>query len=609
MACETLTDVGMRMASAESPDHWLSLIDDFCDSCRSFVGGVVYRMATHRRLVAAIAQNYAAAALPLRTAAICRLANAAASEDLHRSSRSMIEALLAAAATLPGGPIFPISLRADLLSLLTRRRDTFSVLQIDRLQHLDSILRWLFLRQSAVVVRRLSVHEPNSLLEFLERVEAVHPFTGGRAELLRRLGGDPGRVAFGLFFASMPATPLAVVYAVVGPEKNPPSSVASVLSGTFGAAMGPPAIACFYSITNCYDGLQSLQLGSFLIFLAIEELREEWPCLASFVTLSPVPLFGAWLRARLEKELRQPRAGADDSRLASALKTFVEVASAITDIAGREAACPSWLRHELVRYVAHYIMFERRKVSSSSVQSRRVSSSSIQSRSVDPVANFHLANGGTVDRVLSCADLTARGLTAAFGCMVNYRYDLEVLSGRAPAWRYSALGVLSSYRAARQLLPLGSGPDVFSGFDLDDFVKDGLFSAPVLARVCSAGEMIACPEDAETQGFYVVVAGNIDVFESTLPPETGEALRMPPHRVLCRVSAGQALGAVSEYPTTRLTFVARAGSDSECHVVVIPRETVLHLRKTRPEIAGELRKRAMPVPVPSVVHTQAIPKL
>ena len=599
------------MASAEAPDHWLSLIDDFCDSCRSFVGGVVYRMATHRRLVAAIAQNYAAAALPLRTAAICRLANAAASEDLHRSSRSMIEALLAAAATLPGGPIFPINLRADLLSLLTRRRDTFSVLQIDRLQHLDSILRWLFLRQSAVIVRRLSVHEPTSLLAFLERVEAVHPFTGGRAELLRRLGGDPGRVAFGLFFASMPDTPLAVVYAVVGPEKNPPSSVTSILSGTFGAETGPPAIACFYSITNCYDGLQSLQLGSFLIFLAIEELREEWPCLASFVTLSPVPLFGAWLRARLEGELRQPHAGADELRLASALKTFVEVSSAIpvTDIAGREAACPPWLRHELVRYVAHYIMFERRTVSSSFIQSRGpgFSSGTGRTKCVDPVANFHLANGGTVDRVLCCADLTARGITAAFGCMVNYRYDLEVLSGRAPAWRYSALGVLSSYRAARQLLPLGSGPDVFSGFDLDDFVKDGLFSAPVLARVCSAGEMIACPEDQETQAFYIVVAGSIDVFETIPPRETGEALWTPPHRVLCRVSAGQALGAVSEHPTTRLTFVARASSDSECHVVVIPRETVLHLRKTRPEIAGELRKRAMPVP--SVVYTLATPKL
>ena len=569
-----------------SESSLLERFDEFCVSCSTFLGGVVYRMATQRRLVAAIAECYAGATMSIRSEFILRLA-AATSEFDHRYSRSVVEILLAAAASLQQGPVFPIMLRADLLRLLSRKHDVFGAHQLNLLQQLDSVLRWLFLRQSAVGVRRFTTHESEPLLSFLERVEAVHPLTGGRAELLRRLGGDCGRIAFGLFFASMPETPLSVVYVAVGPESDPPVTVSSILCGNYGANGGAPVTACFYSITNCIDGLQGLQLGSYLIFLAMEELRMTWPCLSSFVTLSPIPLFGAWLRARLALE-RQ-----DESRMNAELERFTSAALALSDLDtnGREEACTPWLRQQLARYAAHFILFERINVDGGQWSGILRAPYSRYGKCIDPVANFHISNGSLVDNILCCADLSARGLAASYGCMVNYRYDAEFLSGRAPVCRYTAQGTLCSYRAARLLVPIiNGGPDIFDGLDLD-VLKRVLVSAPVIARVCKAGEIIARPDAEDTLGFHVVVAGSVDVVD--VPPDDCTAEHSSRPRIMCSVSAGQALAILPEPPSSRLSFAVRASTD--CRVVFVPRETVLHLYQTRPEDARLLWSRAIPI--------------
>lgn len=576
-------------------DALLRLLDEFRESCEGFAGGVVYRMATHRRIVAAIAARYTAAALPQRTEAIFLLAVAAASDGHFRSSRSVVEALFAAASTLPGGAAFPIALRADLLHLLSRQRDALSSTQIERLQHLDNVIRGLFLRQSAVAVRRLGVDEPEPLLSFLERVEAVQPLSGGRAELLRRLGADCGRVAFGLFFGSMPETPLSVVYVALGGEREPPATIRAVLLGEYGSGGGTPSTACFYSITSCVDGLQGLQLGSFLIFLAMEELRQTWPSLVSFVTLSPAPVFGAWLRAHLSSGQERRPSDPESARVASDLQHFIASVAALPedDAIGRDAACPAWLRNRLGALATKYILFERRR-------------GGARSKCIDSVGNFHLANGALVDRVLCCADTSSRGLAASFGVMINYRYDADLLSGRAPAWRYAAQGVLCSYRSANLLRPLvgassGYVPDVFAGLNLDA-VFDAFVSAPVVARVCVPGEMVAISSDPDSFGFHVVIEGCIEVL-------IDDERQLGGSRVVCTVGAGQALAAAPESPATQLGFVARARL--ACCLIVVPLETVVLLRATHPEAAKELRRRALPEAgtgsVPSVLATPESP--
>ena len=45
-------------------------------------------------------------------------------------------------------------------------------------------------------------------------------------------------------------------------------------------------------------------------------------------------------------------------------------------------------------------------------------------RLVDPVARFHLGNGARLEQIDFAADTSARGLSNAYGMMVNYRYVL-----------------------------------------------------------------------------------------------------------------------------------------------------------------------------------------
>ena len=53
--------------------------------------------------------------------------------------------------------------------------------------------------------------------------------------------------------------------------------------------------ATFYSISNCQQGLAGVNFGNFLIKQVVEEIRRELPAIETFVTLSPVPGFRAWL--------------------------------------------------------------------------------------------------------------------------------------------------------------------------------------------------------------------------------------------------------------------------------------------------------------------------
>ena len=75
-------------------------------------------------------------------------------------------------------------------------------------------------------------------------------------------------------------------------------------------------VAAFYSISNCQRGLSGVSFGNFLIKQVVEEIRRELPRIETFVTLSPVPGFRAWVETtddpaveRLAAEARKRRAG------------------------------------------------------------------------------------------------------------------------------------------------------------------------------------------------------------------------------------------------------------------------------------------------------------
>src|SRR4029077_8350194 len=60
--------------------------------------------------------------------------------------------------------------------------------------------------------------------------------------------------------------------------------------------------AVFYSISNCQHGLAGVSFGHFLIKQVVEEGGRPTPRLSTFVTLSPAPNFGEWLKRERASE-------------------------------------------------------------------------------------------------------------------------------------------------------------------------------------------------------------------------------------------------------------------------------------------------------------------
>jgi malonyl-CoA decarboxylase len=153
----------------------------------------------------------------------------------------------------------------------------------------------------------------------------------------------------------------------------------------------------FYSISNCQRGLAGVSFGSFLIKQVVAEVGREMPRLSTFVTLSPVPGFAAWLtRQRASAAPTIPEA---DRAALSALDSdnWWESQGAIEQV-----------REPMLRAAATYFMAGR----------------TASGAPIDPVARFHLGNGARLERLDWPADLSERGRKQSYGLMVNYLYDL-----------------------------------------------------------------------------------------------------------------------------------------------------------------------------------------
>ena len=186
-----------------------------------------------------------------------------------------------------------------------------------------------------------------------------------------------------------------------------------------------------------------------------------FPNLEAFATLSPIPGFRQWLEMRVRTRQQQQGQGGNGGSDGMAVIPLVAHASdegaallaADVELLGGGAADPDdallrllatgrgtdeklaaseedeqpqqrrhqqglpWHEHEgataalrpvLMRLGARYLAREKRR-----------------GRAVCPVANFHLRNGASAEKLNWLADGTARGLAQSAGLMVNYRYVLD----------------------------------------------------------------------------------------------------------------------------------------------------------------------------------------
>ena len=320
---------------------------------------------------------------------------------LRRAFASPRTRLLQRFAVFPEGMRFLVDLRAELLPQLKRDK---------RLLPLDAELENLFSTWFDVAfleLRRISWDSPASLIEKLIKYEAVHAMRGW-ADVKNRLDSD--RRCYGFFHPRLPNEPLIFVEVALWDEMV--ASIAPLLDeAAEHADLARASHAIFYSISNTQPGLKGVSFGDSLIKHVVETLRQEFPRLNTFATLSPIPGFRPWLSRQAQPLLERL---ADKERQALATSLTSAPLNAATLLAAAEAHGElddkSPLRLFLMRAAAEYLGHAQDG-----------------QRPLDAVARFHLGNGARIERINWAGDLSPKGLKQSYGLMVNYLYDLKGL--------------------------------------------------------------------------------------------------------------------------------------------------------------------------------------
>jgi malonyl-CoA decarboxylase len=311
----------------------------------------------------------------------------------------------------PGGTAALVDMRADLLQEARKNR---SLGEVDKdFQHLFA--SWF--NRGFLVLRRIDWSTPASILERIIRYEAVHQIHDWD-DLRRRI--DPAdRRCYAFFHPALVEEPL--IFVEVALADQIPGAIAPLLAPErIPVSPERARTAVFYSISNCQKGLAGVSFGNFLIKQVVEEVRRELPRVETFVTLSPVPGFRAWL------------AKADDAPIDP--EALAQIIGIDNPDWAKDPEATERLRKIVEPLAAHYFLKARTP----------------DGRVVDSVARFHLGNGARLERINWMGDLSGKGLKESASLMVNYLYDLDEIEKNHEAFANQNEVVASS--AVKRLL-------------------------------------------------------------------------------------------------------------------------------------------------------------
>jgi malonyl-CoA decarboxylase len=346
--------------------------------------------------------------------------------QVHAASEPRRQELFRRLNLAPGGTALLVRMREQLMDVLEHRDDLGPV--DDDFVHLFT--SWF--NRGFLVLRRIDWSTPAIVLEKIIRYEAVHEIHDWE-DLRRRI--DPrDRRCYAFFHPALVDEPL--IFVEVALTRDVPAAIAPVLAtGREVVETEKARTATFYSISNCQRGLAGVSFGNFLIKQVVEEISREMPKLATFVTLSPVPNFAAWLS--------QERAEPNSVVLAETDKTVL----AALDEPGwwRDAETVERLQDPLMRAASWYFLRARTP----------------RGLPVDAVARFHLGNGARLERINWLADTSDRAMAQAYGIMVNYLYDLDEIERNHEAYAEGRTVVASGavqrlLRPPLELVPIAS---------------------------------------------------------------------------------------------------------------------------------------------------------
>ncbi|KAM3870700.1 malonyl-CoA decarboxylase, mitochondrial [Diretmus argenteus] len=338
-------------------------------------------------------------------------------DRLRYSLTPRYKQLLSHISRVEGGVKFLVDLRADVLDILASKAS-----ESPHIRDLNGTLKSLLSEWFSVGLLRLeriTWQSPCEILQKISQYEAVHPVRNW-TDIKRRVG--PYRRCYAFTHAAMPGEPLVVLHVALTEDisDNIQSIVREFATLDSEEDVNKINAAIFYSISSTQAGLQGVELGNYLIKRVVRELQSEFPHMAQFSSLSPIPGFSSWLQGLLSQGRKEGR-GSD---LLSE-QEWREVEQ-VTDLAPGTPALEAlrklistteWVRSErmarvlepvLMRLCAWYLYGEKRR-----------------GYALNPVANFHLQNGATLWRLNWCADTSPRGVANSCGIMVNYRYFLN----------------------------------------------------------------------------------------------------------------------------------------------------------------------------------------
>ena len=302
---------------------------------------------------------------------------AAAEVRFRRATVSPRRRLLQRFSAYDQGIRFLVDMRSELLPLLKSDK---------RLHALDVEMEYMFSTWFDVgflELRRISWDSPASLIEKLIKYEAVHDIKSW-SDVKNRLDSD--RRCYGFFHPRLPDEPL--IFVEVALMDHMADSIAPLLDESADLVnLDKATTATFYSISNTQAGLRGVSFGDSLIKRVVDTLKDEFPKLKTFVTLSPIPGLRAWLG-----------------------KSMPELASQLHDTDVLSLSDKSPLKLSLLQQAAIYLGRE-----------------TAGGKPLDAVAKFHLGNGARVERLNWAGDPSGKGIKQSYGLMVNYLYDLKRL--------------------------------------------------------------------------------------------------------------------------------------------------------------------------------------
>ncbi|MFN3659020.1 MAG: malonyl-CoA decarboxylase [Pseudolabrys sp.] len=344
--------------------------------------------------------------------------------EVHAASEPRRQELFRRLNLAPGGTRALVRMREQLMDSLDHREDLKAV--DDDFVHLFS--SWF--NRGFLVLRHIDWSTPAIVLEKIIRYEAVHAIRDW--EDLRRRIDPPDRRCYAFFHPALVDEPL--IFVEVALTREIPDAIAPILSSDR-ETVEPDKMrtAVFYSISNCQRGLAGVSFGSFLIKQVVEEVSREMPKLNTYVTLSPVVSFAAWLK----------RERADESSTALSATDKAELAA--LDQAGwwHDKDAVERLRDPMMRAAAWYYLRAKTR----------------RGLPLDAVARFHLGNGARLERINWLADTSDKAMAQAYGFMVNYQYDLDDIEKNHEAYAEGRTVVASSnvqrhLRAPLELVPI-----------------------------------------------------------------------------------------------------------------------------------------------------------